>query len=211
MFLNPEEVAYAVVHEIPGRIRFRVPRLAIDPEYAHRLTALTQANANVTDLRVNTTAASIAISYAPGAIANETMRSQLINLIQTASEANILLDLNATSTQQEPEEVERQTNQQPTLENLPNFPQLLETSADKANAASHELSSGTGNHWVEKGSQGLTIEPLTGTALSHRLNVSATTISRRKSKPDFPQWSSSRDPEGMAWKYSKKSQLFVAE
>jgi hypothetical protein len=34
------------------------------------------------------------------------MRSQLINLIQTASEANILLDLNATSTQQAPEEVE---------------------------------------------------------------------------------------------------------
>jgi hypothetical protein len=139
------------------------------------------------------------------------MRSQLINLIQTASEANILLDLNATSTQQAPEEVERQTNQQPTLENLPNFPHSLETSADKANTASHEFSNGTGNHQVEKGSQGLTIEPLTGTALSHRLNVSATTISRRKSKPDFPQWSSSRDPEGLAWKYSKKSQLFVAE
>jgi hypothetical protein len=106
MFLNPEEVAYTVVHEIPGRIRFRVPRLVTDPEYAHRLTALTEANANVTDLRVNTTAASIAISYDTGAIANETMRSQLINLIQTASEANILLDLNATSTQQAPEEVE---------------------------------------------------------------------------------------------------------
>ncbi|HEY9667302.1 MAG TPA: hypothetical protein V6C91_10890, partial [Coleofasciculaceae cyanobacterium] len=44
------EVTYTVVHEIPGRIRFRVPRLAEDVEYAQRLTALLKTDAKVVDV-----------------------------------------------------------------------------------------------------------------------------------------------------------------
>ena len=98
------EVAYSVVHAIPGRIRFRVPRIAYDPEYTLRLTALTKADAKVTDVRVNTSAASIAISYAVSVISDEKMHVHLINLIQTASNPNIPLNLKAASTQQEPEQ-----------------------------------------------------------------------------------------------------------
>jgi Cu2+-exporting ATPase len=108
----PSEVAYTVVHEIPGRIRFRVPRIAEDAEYAQRLAVLTQTDAKVTDVRVNTAASSIAVSYDVGLIADEKMRSQnmrqarshLIELIQTANKPNILLDLKAAATQQEPEQ-----------------------------------------------------------------------------------------------------------
>jgi hypothetical protein len=32
---------------------------------------------------------------------------------------------------------------------------------------------------------------------------------RRKSDPSFPEWSQSRDPEGIAWKYLQKLRLFV--
>jgi P-type Cu2+ transporter len=101
---NQEEVAYQVVHEIPGRIRFRVPRLASDPEYAQRLTVLAQADTKLTDVRVNATAASIAISYEIGLLSDDKMRLHLIDLIQTASDANILIDLKGASQEQDSQE-----------------------------------------------------------------------------------------------------------
>ncbi len=97
------EVAYWVVHSIPGRIRFRVPRISEDAEYTHKLTVLTEADAKVTEVRVNTAAASFAVSYDLSGISDEKMRSHLINLIQTASKANIPLNLKTAPTQEEPE------------------------------------------------------------------------------------------------------------
>ncbi len=97
----PKEVIYKVVHEIPGRIRFRVPQLADDTDYTRQLTALLEADANVTDIRVNIAAASIAISYNVDAISDEQMRLHLINLIQTASQSHIPIDLKATANEQE--------------------------------------------------------------------------------------------------------------
>ncbi len=107
------------------------------------------------------------------------------------------------------EEVEQVTNHQPPPEIQSNLQQPLETSTEPSISVSHESSNLLENQQVVNGSQGLKSEPLTGVALAHRLNVSATTISKRKSKPDFPQWSSSKDPNGIAWTYSKKSKLFV--
>lgn len=97
------EVAYWVVHSIPGRIRFRVPRIAEDSEYTYKLTVLTEADAKVTEVRVNTAAASFAVSYDLSGISDEKMRSHLINLIQTASKSNIPLNLKTAPTQEEPE------------------------------------------------------------------------------------------------------------
>jgi hypothetical protein len=34
-------------------------------------------------------------------------------------------------------------------------------------------------------------------------------VGRRKSGPDFPEWSQSKDPEGIAWKYVSETQMFV--
>ena len=45
--------------------------------------------------------------------------------------------------------------------------------------------------------------------LAKRLDLNASTVGRRKSDPDFPQWSQSKDPEGIAWKYVRKSKMFV--
>jgi len=38
--------------------------------------------------------------------------------------------------------------------------------------------------------------------LAKRLDVHSSTVGKRKSDPDFSEWSQSRDPEGIAWKYS---------
>lgn len=49
---------------------------------------------------------------------------------------------------------------------------------------------------------------LTQTELANRLNVHPSTISKRKTKSDFAQWSSQKDPESIAWEYSKELAKF---
>ena len=46
--------------------------------------------------------------------------------------------------------------------------------------------------------------------LAKRLDLNSSTVGRRKSDPDFEEWSQSKDPEGIAWKYENDTKLFVA-
>ena len=46
-------------------------------------------------------------------------------------------------------------------------------------------------------------------ALAKRLDVHSSTVYKRRADPDFPEWSRSRDPEGIAWKYSPDTREFV--
>ncbi|MGH7998372.1 MAG: HMA2 domain-containing protein, partial [Brasilonema sp.] len=61
--VQPAKIAYSVVHAIPGRIRLNVPRVAGDRAYARRLERLLKTESQVTNVRVNCDAASIAITY----------------------------------------------------------------------------------------------------------------------------------------------------
>ena len=45
--------------------------------------------------------------------------------------------------------------------------------------------------------------------LAKRLDLNSSTVGRRKGKDDFPEWSQSKDPEGIAWKYLPDKELFV--
>jgi len=61
---NPEIAAgiyYHVVHKIPGRVRFRVPLLAHNPDYAENLQKLLESDSRVLKVRLNRHAASIAL------------------------------------------------------------------------------------------------------------------------------------------------------
>ncbi|OUL28960.1 hypothetical protein BV372_24160 [Nostoc sp. T09] len=87
------KVAYTIAHAIPGRVRFHVPRIASDPQYAQSLEALLKADPAVTSERVNRNAASIVITYktvkdSQKRMQNiwETIVSHLANLIQSASD-----------------------------------------------------------------------------------------------------------------------------
>ena len=46
--------------------------------------------------------------------------------------------------------------------------------------------------------------------LAKRLDLNSSTVGRRKSDPDFEEWSQSKDPEGIAWKYESDTKLYVA-
>jgi hypothetical protein len=53
-----------------------------------------------------------------------------------------------------------------------------------------------------------TDQSLTGRALAERLGTNESTLRGRKLKPDFPNWSRERDPDGIAWGYDAESKLF---
>lgn len=90
----PEKISYSVAHAIPGRIRFRIPRLVKDSEYANKLKLVIESD-KTTNVRVNPTAGSIVVTYQPGVISDQQMREHLVNLIQTAP--NIVLPKQTTA------------------------------------------------------------------------------------------------------------------
>jgi YHS domain-containing protein len=44
--------------------------------------------------------------------------------------------------------------------------------------------------------------------LAKRLGVHSSTLGRRKSDPDFAEWTQNRDPENIRWQYSDETKLF---
>lgn len=114
------KIAYTIAHALPGRVRFHVPRIAQDPEYRQRLEKLLKADDWVTTVRVNRAAASIVITYKPGAIASQELRSRspkdsmsvgeallegvelehLASVIQSAGDAIVATDAPVASTQE---------------------------------------------------------------------------------------------------------------
>jgi hypothetical protein len=89
-----QNISYSVAHAIPGRVRFRIPRLVKDSEYANKLKRVIESDSRITDVRLNLTAASIVINYQPG-VSDQQMRSHLVNLIQNAP--NIVLPPQVTA------------------------------------------------------------------------------------------------------------------
>ncbi len=55
----------SVVHQTPGRIRIRVPRLKMDETYASQLYFLLESMDNVSGIRINVSAASVVITFPP--------------------------------------------------------------------------------------------------------------------------------------------------
>ncbi|MCU0517521.1 MAG: hypothetical protein MUC60_11805 [Oscillatoria sp. Prado101] len=50
--------------------------------------------------------------------------------------------------------------------------------------------------------------PLNQTELARRFNVHPNTVSKRKNLPEFPEWSRSKDPAGIAWEYNPGTKTF---
>ena len=78
------KVKYSIVHQIAGRVRLRVPRLAVDSGYAQRLEYLVSSEPYVTQVRLKPAAASIAISYQTKLLSDREARQCLSQLLQVA-------------------------------------------------------------------------------------------------------------------------------
>jgi ParB-like chromosome segregation protein Spo0J len=55
----------------------------------------------------------------------------------------------------------------------------------------------------------LPAQPLTHTEMVKRLGVGASTLSDAKKKPNFAEWSRSKDPDAIAWQWVAQSKQFV--
>ncbi|MBV8887407.1 MAG: hypothetical protein JO235_25895, partial [Chroococcidiopsidaceae cyanobacterium CP_BM_RX_35] len=102
-------VSYSIVHVIPGRVRFRVPRLLHDADFAQQLQMVLEAETQVTRIRINRDAASVAITY-QSTTSDAKMRSHLVHLLQKAAE---LVVLTFKSSSQQP--TAHTTSSQPAL------------------------------------------------------------------------------------------------
>ncbi|QIR37087.1 hypothetical protein HCG51_10325 [Tolypothrix sp. PCC 7910] len=92
-----QHISYTIIHAIPGRIRFRIPQIARDSEYANKLKRLIESDTIATNVRINPAAASIVINYQPGVISDNQMRLHLVNLIQTAPNITLPAPVTAKS------------------------------------------------------------------------------------------------------------------
>ncbi len=95
-------VSHEIVHVIPGRLRFRIPRLRYDTEYRQRLESLLTSDALVLHVRIKPSAASVAVTYEYGKITERLIRKHLVETIQAASEV-IILPNSTTLTKSETE------------------------------------------------------------------------------------------------------------
>ena len=93
-----------VVHSIPGRVRFRVPRLVDDADYAQRLEALMASQDGVTMVRIRRAAASMVIGYDNQQLSDVQMHRVLLRLIQEGQD-NGLGELKSGTLDQEQDQI----------------------------------------------------------------------------------------------------------
>lgn len=88
--LNAPLINYKIVHQLPGRIRLKIPRLLIDAEYQNQLQNQLKARPEITRFRLNPLAQSLVVYYDPKKLSSTTLQSELISVIELASLPRIL-------------------------------------------------------------------------------------------------------------------------
>jgi hypothetical protein len=73
---------YQIIHNVPGRLRLLIPRLATDSEYAQRLQGLVESIKFVTEVRINPWARSLVVSYKNRVISSEAFQKHLLGAIE---------------------------------------------------------------------------------------------------------------------------------
>jgi hypothetical protein len=77
-----------IAHEIPGRVRLHLPRVAEDAAYANRLEQLATAEDDITRIRINPASASVTLNYRLDR-SPHLMRSRIARLLVAAETPNL--------------------------------------------------------------------------------------------------------------------------
>lgn len=101
---DQQQLNYSIVHETLGRIRFRIPLVAKDAEYAQKLTQLAETDPRITKIRINKDAASVAIFYHSPELSAAAIKAHLVHLIELANDPNALIKISSDSTTETEEE-----------------------------------------------------------------------------------------------------------
>ncbi len=79
---------YTIAHAVPGRVRLKMPQLAIDADFARRLKQALDADEYVNRVRINRPAASIAINYKNQGLSDWGLGLRLMNIINNVRPEN---------------------------------------------------------------------------------------------------------------------------
>ncbi len=77
--LRAIETDYEIVHQIPGRIRLRVPRISRDGNYAQELKYLLEQDHRITDIGFKTNSSSVVILYDLEALSDSNREKIAVN------------------------------------------------------------------------------------------------------------------------------------
>lgn len=94
---------------------------------------------------------------------------------------------------------------EPASGSLDGLPLLEENNHPKLSSVNSELLNDLLYSSLEKSESKKSLEVpshLTGAALARRLNVSGSTLRHKKNAPNFGQWTSLHDPDGIAWHFN---------
>ena len=79
---------YTIAHAVPGRVRLKMPQLAIDDDLARRLQQALDADEYVKRVRINRPAASLAINYNNQGLSDWELGLRLMGIVKTVGEEN---------------------------------------------------------------------------------------------------------------------------
>ncbi len=79
---------YTIAHAVPGRVRLKMPQLAIDADFARRLQQALNADEYVKHVRINRPAASLAINYNNQGLSDWELGLRLMNIVNTVRQEN---------------------------------------------------------------------------------------------------------------------------
>ena len=85
-----EKTSYRIIHKNDRRIRFHIPGLGDDPEYADHLKKMMESLHFVTEVNINRAAHSIAVEYEPKGNSGLVLREKIIRCIEQKSLSDIL-------------------------------------------------------------------------------------------------------------------------
>lgn len=105
-----QQLSYSIVHETPGRIRFRIPLVAKDADYAQKLTQLAESDSRVTNIKINKDAASVAICYQASDLSPAAIKAHLVHLIELANDPSTLIKIGSSATIETEEETNPWSN-----------------------------------------------------------------------------------------------------
>ena len=77
---------YTIAHAVPGRVRLKMPQLAIDADFARRLKQALDADEYVNRVRINPPAASITINYNNQGLSDWELGLRLMGIVNTLRE-----------------------------------------------------------------------------------------------------------------------------
>jgi cation transport ATPase len=97
------QVAYQVVHSVPGRFRVRIPRLGQDAEYAHKLNWFVESLSFVISVRINLLTDSMVVCYQPDVASSTTIQESFLNALHCACTQSIPVEAITTKTEFRPE------------------------------------------------------------------------------------------------------------